>query len=287
MKKLIVIKPNGNHSNRLIQNLYFEVFCKEYNIEFRNPTFNDLSKYYVNPCNSSTNAYYKFLQVDLLGKIFRHSRFVKRVFSTVWLISKVSFLKFVRFDKENEESLIIEKLLRSFKRNNTVYVGGWWFNVPILLEKHKDSVIQNYALKNEYYQENTLVNKVEQLKNKDYTLIGVHIRRGDYKTWKGGKYYFEDDVFEANMNQISKELISKGKHKHVFILFSNEELKFTESDNIIISQNDWYIDHYIMSQCDYLIGPLSTFTLWATLIGNAKYVPIQTSISDTTSILSL
>ena len=25
--------------------------------------------------------------------------------------------------------------------------------------------------------------------------VGVHIRRGDYKTWKNGQFYFEDAYF--------------------------------------------------------------------------------------------
>lgn len=275
MKKLILIKPNGNHSNRLIQNLNFEVFCKEYNIEYHNPTFNDLSNYYVNPCDASTNTFYKFLQIDLLGKTFRHSKFIKRIFSIVWIISKFGFLKFVRFDDENDEVVLINKLLQAFDKNDTVYVAGWWFRVPSLLEKHKDSVVNNYLLKSIYYEQNLFVNSLNNFKKQKYTLIGVHIRRGDYKTWKGGQYYYEDDVFEENMKKISNNLSLNGKNKQLFILFSNDNHCFKKSENIVISKEKWYIDQYIMSQCNYLIGPPSTFTLWASLIGKAKYVPIE------------
>ena len=35
---------------------------------------------------------------------------------------------------------------------------------------------------------------LEVRKNTDL-VVGVHIRRGDYKTWKNGQFYFEDAYF--------------------------------------------------------------------------------------------
>lgn len=48
-----------------------------------------------------------------------------------------------------------------------------------------------------------------------------------------------------------------------------------ENDNIKKSTNEWYIDHFLMSKCDYLIGPPSTFTMWASYIGKVKYYHIE------------
>jgi len=267
-KKLIVIKPNGNHSNRLIQNVHFEVFCKEHQIEYHNSTFSNLTKYYSEPCKADTNRFLKFLQIDLLGPIFHHSKFVKKVFSIVWIISRFGILKLVRFDrvKPNCET----KLLKAFEKNDVVYVGGWAFRVPELIEKYRLEMQNKYALKTPYYEHSELTQKANNLKSDGYTLIGVHIRRGDYKTWKKGAYYYEDEVYKNQMDNVSKQLMQQGKEKQLFLLFSNESLDFQESANLLISKENWYVDHYIMSLCDYLIGPPSTFTLWANIIGNAK-----------------
>lgn len=267
-KKLIVIKPNGNSSNRLVQNLHFEVFCLEHNIQFQNPTFADMAKFYTAPCNSQTNRFLRFLQIDLLGKIFRHSKLVKRIFSMVWIISRFGFLKLVRFDraKPNCEEI----LLKAFEKNDVVYAAGWAFRVPNLVEKHKAEMMRKYALKPELYNQNELVKKTENWKKEGFTIVGVHIRRGDYKTWKKGKYYYSDDVYRKQMESISQQLSEQGKDKQVFILFSNEPLQFEASSRLLISSEKWFIDHHIMAQCDYLIGPPSTFTLWASNISHAK-----------------
>lgn len=269
-KKLILIKPNGNHSNRLLQNLHFEVFCKEYNIEYHNPTLADIAKYYANPCSTNTNKFYKTLQIDLLGRIFHHSKIIKKVFSVVWLASKVSHLKFIRFDKKEDPIVCKSRLLKAFEKNEVVYVGGWRFRIPDLVEKYQAEITKKYSLKPTFIENNTFIKKINDLKSDNFILVGIHIRRGDYKKWKGGKYYYEDVVYKEKMSQISEKLTKQGKDKLAFILFSNESLNFEESENMLISNESWYIDHHIMSNCDYLIGPPSTFTLWASYIGKTK-----------------
>jgi len=285
-KKLIVIKPSGNHSNRLLQNLHFEAFCKEYNIEYQNPTLVDMEGYYAEPCTVKTNLFFKILQIDLLGKLFHHSKVIKKIFSVVWIFSKLSLLIFIRFDTEKEANQYETMLLKAFEKNNIVYVGGWKFRLPVLAEKYKLEMSKKYALKQSFYENNSLVQETTKLKSEGYTLIGIHIRRGDYKKWKGGTYYFEDDVYLKYMDNISEKLLKQGKEKHVFILFSNDNFSFQASSRILISKENWYIDQHIMSTCDYLIGPFSTFTLWAAYIGNVKLFHINNSDADLSSILN-
>ena len=260
------MKPNGNHSNRLLQNLHFEAFCKEHNFEYYNQTFCNMADFYAAPCNIQSSSFLKFLQIDLLGKIFHNSRVVKKIFSVIWLLSKISCIKFVRFDKENEQHLSETRLLKAFEKHNTVYTAGWWFRAPDLAEKYRSEMQKNYALKPIFYNENSLVKKINALKTEGYMLIGIHIRRGDYRKWRGGKHCYDDDVYEKIMQNISAKI----SEKHVFIIFSNDNVKFQESENLLISKEDWYIDHHLMSLCDYLYGPPSTFTLWASYIGQAK-----------------
>lgn len=269
-KKLIVIKSTGDHSNKLQQNLHFEVFCKKHNIEYHNPTFHDMAEFYVEPCKADTNLYYKFLQIDLLGKLFRHSRFVKRVFSVVWLFSKLGFLKFVRFDNTSKVHLCEKYLLDAFNKHNVVYVAGWRFRMLELSETYRTEMAQRYALRPEIYADSAFVDRIHLLKSQGYSLVGVHIRRGDYKTWKDGTYYYDDSVYQNYLDKIGQQYKAKGEEKHKFVLFSDEKITLYNSSNVISSQENWYIDHYVMSLCDHLIGPPSTFTLWASYVGKAR-----------------
>jgi hypothetical protein len=41
----------------------------------------------------------------------------------------------------------------------------------------------------------------------------------------------------------------------------------TVKSNVIKSECNAVQDHWLMSKCDYLMGPPSTFTLWAAFMG--------------------
>jgi hypothetical protein len=262
-KKLIVEAAYGNHSNRLFQNLHFECFCKEHNIEYCNPTFRDMAYLYVNPCNCNNS-------VSL--KIIDKSNTVKRLYSVFGIIKRISFDG--KYKGKNNEEI----LLAALNKKNTIYVRNFQFRLPKLIEKYRKEMVMKYTLKREFYENNDLVKKIEGLKSQGNVLTGIHMRRGDYLKWdaggREGMYYYDDDIYKKFMENISRQLLSSGKGKHTFILFSNEEINFREKENLLISREKWYIDQYIMSECDYLIGPPSTFSLWSVYTGKVKFYHI-------------
>ncbi|MDR2578446.1 MAG: alpha-1,2-fucosyltransferase [Chitinispirillales bacterium] len=275
-KKLFLMLPKGQHSNRLVLNLNFHAFCLEHGIEYRNPTLTQ-SDYYLSPCLTEIRPEINLLRTNLLFGLFRNSSFVKKHFSLTWLASLLGFMKFIVFNKNivRKNKNCEEILLEAFEKNFAVFTGGWCFRVPHLIEKHRDELVKRYSLKPQFYENNDFCKKIMKLKQEENVLIGIHIRRGDYKKWRGGRYYFEDDVYEKYMNDFSQKLSQKTTKKQIFIVFSNDKIKFTDSENMFVSKESWYIDHHMMSICDYLIGPLSTFTLWASYIGKNTRFCIQ------------
>lgn len=99
--------------------------------------------------------------------------------------------------------------------------------------------------------------------------IGVHIRRGDYAQWHNGRFLYNDDVYKKNMQSIESEFMGRGQRIQ-FIIFSNEPVNMenlTVKSNVVKSEFNAVQDHWLMSKCDYLMGPPSTFTLWAAFMG--------------------
>jgi len=157
---IIMAFPSGNHSNRLIQNLHFEAFCKEYDIEYINPSFSDMHDYYISPCN-----------------LFKSLKFYKEYYYILRIMKKLKILKITRFvkifDTENENN--INTLLSSLPHD--IYVGGFNFKVYSLTEKYQDYFIGKYTLKDKYIENNELYNLMKKLKENNTIIIGVHIRR--------------------------------------------------------------------------------------------------------------
>ena len=53
--------------------------------------------------------------------------------------------------------------------------------------------------------------------------------------------------------------------------------------SVSFSDRDARSDHYLMSRCDYIVGPPSTFSMWASYIGKAKYCHIRSGTDAITA----
>ena len=220
----------------------------EHGLEFYNPSFWRMKGLYGIKGNSS----------DAL------------IWSILCTLNKIRLLPKIKFNQggmqEKQEQLLLQKKL--------VFVHGWRFRNFELTEKYKDQLVAKYSILPELFEENELYKEVLKLDRSAYNLVGVHVRKGDYKTWKKGIYFFEDIVYQTYMDNLNAALSTAAGKQTMFIVFSNETLQIQPSDTVILSKNPWYVDQKIMSLCDYLIGPPSTFTLWASYLGNARYYQI-------------
>lgn len=248
---IVLYKGFEGYSNRLFQNLHFEAYCLEKGIAYANPTFADIRRYYRIPPESKhaiAAAYFR----SNVGQALIRRGFHKNVIS---------------FHRESGGD---RSVLERFRDRNG-YVSGWGFRVYELTEKHQDVFLRKYSLKPQYYAGNERLRELEERKRAGICTIGVHVRRGDYRTWKGGRYFFGDDVYREYMKNLEIEIQERCRKACAFMVFSNEPTSLGECANTCISENTWYVDHLLMSKCDYILGPPSTFSLWASYIGKTRY----------------
>lgn len=93
-------------------------------------------------------------------------------------------------------------------------------------------------------------------------LIGVHIRRGDYDVHLGGRHYFPAEFYREAMDRVAALFPNR---RVAFLLCSNEKqslelfapLRVTPGPGTLLG------DLYCLAECDYLLGPPSTYSLWA------------------------
>lgn len=114
---------------------------------------------------------------------------------------------------------------------------------------------------------------VRQNRRSDAVLIGVHLRRGDYSKWAGGKYYYDDSAIRSLMQQMSHVLPGRNLR---FLLVSNQPVDRSSYDglDIAIGPGDPVGDLFSLAACDYIMGPPSTFTVWASFFGNVPLCEI-------------
>lgn len=126
-------------------------------------------------------------------------------------------------------------------------VSDWTYRDLASLEKHADLVRAFFQPRNVTNAEKAL----GKMREGGGVVVGVHIRRGDYKDFEGGRYYYEDDVYERNKKSVGDEIVKSGNTPK-FVMFPYRSA---------------VEDQWMMSHCDYLMGPPSTFTMWASFMG--------------------
>ena len=114
--------------------------------------------------------------------------------------------------------------------------------------------------------------------------LGVHIRRGDYAQWRNGQYFFDDEVYAVHINRFAE--MHPDKELHVYLStndFSVTEEKFQEfcpKARIHHLQGSAPEDLYMLSACDFLIGPPSTFSLVAAMYRDIPLYRMDTANAD-------
>jgi hypothetical protein len=247
---VILTSPAGQISNRFFQHINFDSFCRENEIEFYNSFLSGVYKDYPNLKPKKERK--------LLGLLMR----------TLYRFRLNKLIEF-HFKDETQNDTYRSALLKS----KILFCAGWYFRSEETTLKYRglyqylfDPNINKSALKEKWLKRSNNTEKI----------IGVHIRRGDYKKFAGGKYYYHDSVYINMMRQLKLALDSESR----YIIFSNDPNLDAEEynkvfKNVSVSANSVVVDHFLMSQCDYIIGPPSTFSLWASYIGETFYYHIK------------
>ena len=179
--------------------------------------------------------------------------------------------RFITFSEKF--NLEIKDDLRNLKEVKLLsFVDGWQHrnDVSFIVEQKK-KIVKLLRPAEE------IVSKVgKYFENYDGMTVGVHIRRGDYKSYLGGKYYFSDECYLRIIDQI-RALYDGTKIR--FLLCSNEKFNIPEEakDMFMIEKSDGITDLYALSKCDIIIGPPSSYSQWASFYGD---VPLCLILSD-------
>ena len=274
---IIAYKGGGQLGNRLFLFAIFIAFCKEHNLKLYNPSFNEYGEYFENTKDNLVSCYPKKHKSISTSKLLKKIIY-KISFHTALLIAKIKIRNKIistqsigymeRMDLEQATNAALFTSIFSFAQ-------GWLFSAPGLLHKHRDSII-DYFIPIKKHNDN-ITNLIQKIKKNADIIIGVHIRHGDYSSFEGGKYFYSLEVYAKIMKNLLKFFRNK---KVTFLVCSNEKQDISIFDelNIVIGTNHLIEDMYSFTKCDYIIGPPSTFTMWASFYGS---VPLY--IMDTAS----
>lgn len=262
---LIFTDKTGQLGNQLFEFGTFISNCLTTNSKLINLHFDAYKDHF----KGSENNYNKDLKLRVSygnSKIDRCIRFFYGILSEIPWPKHEGRVRVLTSDEDSRS--ITEE---NFNKKIVFKKGAWFIDYPNFY-KHKQD-IKTYFSPLEVYQ-NNIDSLIKNCYREVDVLVGVHIRRGDYKHFMNGIFYFEDEIFYDKMQQI-KEL---NKDKKVgFLICSNGKIDFNlfKGLNIYKANNHLIEDMYSLAECDYILGPPSTYTMWASFYGDRPLLKIR------------
>lgn len=167
-----------------------------------------------------------------------------------------------------------EVLERKMLRHKHIVVSGWFVRYYDLFLKYRPEICDLFSLDAQYTEP---VKEKMQEKEAHSTLLtphstlrlGVHIRRGDYAEWRDGIYYFEDEVYARHINRFAE--MYPDKEIHVYLSTNDASVTEERYQELCPHVHIHHLhgsapeDLFMLSECEYLIGPPSTFSLVAAM----------------------
>lgn len=276
---LIICNKYGQLANRLIQFSHIIANAHENNYQIINIAFEEYADYFLHtsdfffprypPLKSQwKNIFPRFIKkniyliFDLIFQFSCNLGFKKSKYHEI-----ISLTDGSEYDLDNQ---YFQKILK----NKMVFliIKGWRFYDYGYLECNKIK-IKNYFGLNLKYQK-IHAQFIQKCRFDNKLLIGVHIRRKDYKEFRNGKYYYDDDVYIEKMHSIINLFPNQ---KIRFLICSDESVNKEKFAGFCVTfgLNHELIDLYSFASCDYLIGPPSTYTIWASFYGNVPLCTIS------------
>lgn len=214
------------------------------------------------------------------------NKYLRIPFPYLLLSKLIEFQRIERITRKILTNRFINIVDLLTKRNPNMFWHSWqdrW------IEPNKST--KKYIRKIFSPQQKIIKNVNEKFKREridfDY-LIGIHIRRGDYEEWLDGKYFYSLNNYLDICISIEKDFYPK---KCKFFIASNESIPpeiFKIVNWFVLDDPTASADLYGLSCCDFIIGPPSSFSRWASFIGETpiKFILSPTKLTKSFRVIS-
>jgi hypothetical protein len=240
----------------------------EHQVRVSNPAFYDYQRYF-----QRTQA-----KSGVFSKLaYRFSFFMARVLHRLKIRLPFLSVTYLNWD----ESFDLDRSGNQFKKG-LCFLQGWQYRAPESSRKHEAGIraffapVKQHAIALDNFFKNKFNSTTE-------IIIGVHIRRGDYKNFENGKYFYSIQDYRNIMGKVVS--LFPGQKLH-FLVCSNESLTAddlsTDGAVMTMAMNHELLDMYSLARCHYILGPPSTYSMWASVYGNIPLCKICDPVQEIT-----
>ncbi|MBD2359315.1 alpha-1,2-fucosyltransferase [Tolypothrix sp. FACHB-123] len=270
---LVISAKSGQLGNRLLTFANFIAFSIENNLTVINPAFEEYADFFESTSKDFL-CRYPPLRCPIYGNKFLRKCYYNfnRQLAESGKFNTLSIQRQQTFNWQNMQ-IINDLNLKSINFfQGWLFRDGWFVNDLPLLGKHRAKICAYFQ---PLYQYKVNVSKLmSQVRSQAEIVIGVHIRHGDYQQHHNGQYFYSVEEYVKVM-KLAQNLFPH--QKTIFLICSNEqhEKSYFQELSYVYGNNHIIEDMYALAECDYIIGPPSSYTMWASYYGDTPIYMVR------------
>jgi hypothetical protein len=285
MKKIIILQTSGNElANQLWNYASVYAYTLERGYLLENQSFFEYGNYFMMPAPNLFLKLAFFLPFTNYTK--RKTAFRRKIWRKLYFWYARTMLWFFSNhliaykDADNKPYYLAPtkesdgRLSELEKGRKNIYFDSWLFRNPAGIKKYYKEIREYFRPRDDI--SSFVASRIKDLRTRYQTVVGAHIRQGDYKTWRGGAYLIE----QKRAREIIEEYLAvfgKDKEKTCFIITSDGPIDTEEFAglNVVVSKNNAVTDLFLLASTDVIIGSNSTFGAFASYYGNIPFIVMQ------------
>jgi len=270
---VLIVRPEGQLGNRLFQ--YATCLAASFELGF--PIWNPALADYANFFPELSSDFFCRPNMELASDFSRARAFfcsaLDRLsapfFLPLWDALGVKVLDISR--SHDSQDLEFDLTGSAFQKlldyGRPILLKGWKFRAHRSLRTHREKILPLFRIGDDLQ---AMVSETMKAPHAAADLvIGVHVRRGDYAGFLGGKYFFDWNDYARWLHEA---VALWPDRKVAFLICSNEaNAEWMNQIGLPVFSGPGapVTDLYALASCNFLMGPPSTFTLWASYFGGA------------------
>ena len=252
---IIIFEPLGRLGNRLLLSAYGTALAQASGQPF---------------LNFSLEEYRDLFPETRLPSWLPTWRFHKLVRATIVAFKRIPGTGrwFVRLDRQNATAHSPDnpEFVAAVKRRVLTIIEGWPDPARIGFSPQASIAIR-HKFKPPPQVLRVARETVERARRGSDLLVGLHIRLTDYREYRQGIFYYDLRDYRRAMAKMTAMLPER---RVAFLVCSDQEQDARSFGpfQVTIGLGTPLGDLHSLAECDYIIGPPSTYSLWAAFYGN-------------------
>lgn len=283
---IVIAKRFGQLGNRLWLHAHFIAAARHYGVELRNPSLCEYASLFPSTRGDLWCKFYGDQGSPARDQADRFPapqpspvkrRFLAKSIETGAKVADLMHLrhrpaKIIRLGKNESCDLGGDRFASAIESKRMVVAQGWAFRGKEFVNNYQNEIREYFRLDAD--DQERVDRSIAKARRDSDLLIGVHIRRGDYAKFLGGKYYFENPEYARWMHQVKEHFAGS---KVNFLVCSDEQISPWSFPGLMICPGPGaaLLDMYALGETDFIIGPPSTFASWAAFVGEKPLMHLQ------------